>query len=105
MTLLNTTGNTFAIIDGQLWLNINAAANPASPVEPKKPGRRRGWKQYKSPGAPISMTMSAKKTQGYKPRKHLGPDAEEVIREEIRAGLGLRKCARNTKSQFPLITG
>jgi DNA invertase Pin-like site-specific DNA recombinase len=97
MKIFEHKGDMFAIIDGDLWLKLSTATtSPVSEVvnAPKKRGRRKGWKQYKRDGSPLSMTEAQKRIREYKPRKYLGPEAEEVVKADIGAGMSLTETCK-----------
>jgi hypothetical protein len=93
MQLFEYKGDTFAVIDGHLWVRLSTAqASESPPVEVpvlKKRGRRPGSR----PRGAMSDTQRA--IREYKPRrKRLGLDAEEAIKQDIAGGLGMADAVK-----------
>lgn len=81
---------TFAVIDGDLWLKLPLSVTP--PVLPDAmPARKRRKKRV---SGSQSMTQAQQRIREYRPRKHLGPDAEEAVKADIAAGMSLTETCR-----------
>lgn len=86
-------GDTFAVIDGHLWVRL-ASMQPSSLVAVEAPAsKKRGRKPGSRPRNSMSDTRRA--IREYKPRrKRLGPDAEEAIKQDIAGGLGMADAVK-----------
>lgn len=63
------------------------------PDKPRKPQMRRKRRRHRRKSG-MTITEMVKKARTYKPRRVLGPEARETIRQEISNGMGLTECCK-----------
>jgi hypothetical protein len=85
---------TVLLLDGDLFerlLPIDATLTSDTPLElPKRRGRKPGFKVAKF----VPLAQRIGQNMERKRRKKLGPEAEDTIRTELQAGMGLTEACK-----------
>lgn len=86
MNTFEYKGETFAIIEGAVYVRLSVCT-PVMPALVDVP-RRRGRRPKKHLNQVVAETMERRR------RKRLGPEAEETIRVDLEAGMGLTEACK-----------